>query len=189
MSEPCAQEPPGRSAWARQGAHRRRGTARRRVVLACGVVALTSVHCFLTVRPAHGVASKTESGAVHFNPAELTAQLDAIADTQRNLAGTLAELRDQLAEVQRTLGEVREEARQDREAFQAEVEQTKGMREEVRGLYVESSGLKGDIAQLVPRLEGFEESLGSFRLSSGIVVAVVIVLQVVLLGLAFRGHS
>ena len=63
------------------------------------------------------------------------------------------------------------------------------MREEVRGLYVESSGLKGDIAQAGKQVEGLEQSLGSFRLSAGIVVAMVIVLQFVLVGLTFRGRG
>jgi hypothetical protein len=79
--------------------------------------------------------------------------------------------------------------RQNRDQLQAALEQIKGMREEVRGLYVESSGLKGDIAQLGKQVEGLEGSLGSFRLSAGIVVAVVLLLQLLLAGLMLRGRG
>jgi len=132
---------------------------------------------------------KAEAKAPKFNPVVMTQTLNAIVEAQRGLAATLSQLRDQLSETQRSISDSRDEIRQDREAMQASLDQTKGMREEVRGLYVESSGLKGDIAQLGKQVEGLDNSLGGFRLSSGIVVAVIIVLQIVLVGLTFRGRS
>ncbi len=112
-----------------------------------------------------------------------------MVQAQRSLAVGLSELRDQLSELQRNLSEARDEIRQNHDTIQGQLDQIKGMREEVRGLYVESSGLKGDIAQVGKQVEDLEGSLGNFRLSSGIVVAVVIVLQVGLMGLMFRGRG
>jgi chromosome segregation ATPase len=115
--------------------------------------------------------------------------LNAVIEAQRSLAADISQLRDQLNAVQQAVGEGHDEVRQNRDVLQTTLEQIKGMREEVRGLYVESSGLKSDIAQLGKQVEGLDTSLGNFRLSSGIVVAVVIVLQVVLVGLMFRGRG
>lgn len=134
-------------------------------------------------------AAPPKADTKKFNPAELTQGLDAVADAQRSLAATLFQLRDQLTDVQRGLSELREELRLNRDAIQSGLDQTKGMREEVRGLYVESSGLKGDIAQVGKQVESVDNSLNNFRLSSGIVVAVVVLLQVVLIGLMFRGRG
>jgi peptidoglycan hydrolase CwlO-like protein len=120
---------------------------------------------------------------------DATQTLNAVVEAQRPLAVGLSELREQLSELQRNLSEARDEIRQNHDTIQGQLDQIKGMREEVRGLYVESSGLKGDIAQVGKQVEDLEGSLGNFRLSSGIVVAVVIVLQVVLMGLMFRGRG
>jgi chromosome segregation ATPase len=122
-------------------------------------------------------------------PVDLTQSLNAIAEAQRMLAVDLSQLRDQLNDVQDRLGEARDEVRQNRDTLQGALEQIKGMREEVRGLYVESSGLKGDIAQVGKQVDDLGSSLGNFRLSAGIVVAVVLALQVVLVGLMFRGRG
>ena len=123
--------------------------------------------------------------------------IDQLAETQRALAAAQSELREQLSqqlsETQRALTELRDETREKHEASQRVVDQildqVEGMRKEVWGLYVESSGLKNDIAQTGKQVEGLDESLGSFRLSAGIVVALVIVLQFVLVGLTFRSRG
>jgi hypothetical protein len=115
--------------------------------------------------------------------------LNEVVEAQRSLAADMAQRRDELRELQRSIGDLRDELRQDRDAAQGQLEQIKGMREEVRGLYVESSGLKGDIAQVGKQVDGLEASLGNFRFSTGIVAAVIIVLQVVLVGLMFRGRG
>lgn len=122
-------------------------------------------------------------------PSEVTQEINQLLEAQRSLAVSLSELRDQLKDLQRDIGEGRDEVRTTHDSLQGAIEQIKGMREEVRGLYVESSGLKGDIAQLGKQVEGLDGSLASFRLSAGIVVAVVIVLQIVLVGLMFRGRG
>jgi len=132
---------------------------------------------------------KGEAKAKRAAAADVTQSINAVAEAQRNLAVDLSELREQLKDLQRAVGEMHDDIRQNADTLQGLSEQVKGMREEVRGLYVESSGLKGDIAQVGKQVEGLDGSLGSFRLSAGIVVAVVIVLQIVLVGLMFRGRG
>ena len=154
--------------------------------LSCTASAVLAL--WLAPMPAAAAAQadpKTQKGKAP----EVTQTLNLVVEAQRSLAINLSQLRDQLTELQRNLSEAREEIRQHHEAEQGQFDQIKGMREEVRGLYVESSGLKGDIAQVGKQVEDLESSLGNFRLSSGIVVAVVIVLQVVLMGLMFRGRG
>ena len=103
------------------------------------------------------------------------------------------QLADQLSQTQRAISELRDQTREKHEASQQVLDQVldqvEGMRKEVWGLYVESSGLKNDIAQTGKQVEGLDQDLGNFRLSAGIVVAIVIVLQFVLVGLAFRGRG
>ena len=134
-------------------------------------------------------AGRVDAKAKASKAAEVTQDIHALLEAHRSLAVTLSELRDQLKEVQNSVGDGRDEVRTHHDALQSAIEQIKGMREEVRGLYVESSGLKGDIAQVGKQVDGLEGSLASFRLSAGIVVAVVIVLQIVLVGLMFRGRG
>lgn len=124
-----------------------------------------------------------------FPAAELIERLNALTEAQRRVASDLSDLREQLSTTQRSLSEGQNEVRQNREAEQTTLDQVKDMREEVRGLYVESSGIKGDIAQLGKQVEALDGSLGNFRLSSGLVVALVIVLQLILVGLMFRGRG
>jgi chromosome segregation ATPase len=119
-------------------------------------------------------------------PSEVAKRLAAVEEAQRALTTELGTLREQLKGLEERIGEVRDEARQDREALQADREQLKGMREEVRGLYVETNGVKGDIAQLGKDIESVSGNFGNFRFSSGALIAVVIVLQIVTVALALR---
>jgi chromosome segregation ATPase len=137
---------------------------------------------------AERVKARPQKEAKAASASAVSQDLNAVIEAQRSLAADISQLRDQLNAVQQAVGEGHDELRQNRDVLQTTLEQIKGMREEVRGLYVESSGLKSDIAQLGKQVEGLDTSLGNFRLSSGIVVAVVIVLQVVLVGLMFRGR-
>ncbi len=136
---------------------------------------------------------KAEAKATKAALAEVMPAIDQMAEAQRALAATLAQLRDQLSETQRAVNELRDETRAKHDASQGVVDQildqVEGMRKEVWGLYVESSGLKGDIAATGKQVEALDQNLGNFRLSAGIVVAVVIVLQFVLVGLTFRGRG
>jgi len=136
--------------------------------------------------------AETRSKAAPKAP-EVAHTLTAVLDAQHSLAVEMAQLRDQLNAVQRSLAETQDHLRQQRDALQAildqSLEQIKGMREEVRGLYVESGGLKGDIGQVGKQVDALDSSLGNFRLSAGIVVALVIVLQIVLVGLMLRGRG
>jgi len=165
----------------------RRGLTVRRTLtvrLALGLLALTPLASTLVVSPAAAADPKAKKAA------EATTQtLNALIEAHHTLAVDLSQLRDQLKEAQSAIADVQADLRQDRDTTVGMLEQIKGMREEVRGLYVESSGLKGDIAQLGKQVEGLDSSLGNFRLSAGIVVAVVIVLQVVLVGLLLRGRG
>lgn len=117
------------------------------------------------------------------------AQLAAIAEAQRSLAADIAQLRDQIDALRQAIGQGQEGMRQHHDLLQNTAEQLKEMREEVRGLYVESSGVKGDIAQLSKQFEGLDASLGRFRLNSGILIAVILVLQLFLAALMFRGRG
>lgn len=150
--------------------------------------AMPLVVALLLVLPAVALAQPATKPKAS-KPAEVTQELNAVAEAQRSLAVSLSELRDQLKDLQRAVGEGRDQVQASHDSLQGAIEQIKGMREEVRGLYVESSGLKGDIAALGKQVEGLDGSLASFRLSAGIVVAVVIVLQIVLVGLMFRGRG
>ncbi len=136
---------------------------------------------------------KTEAKGKAPNVAQITETVEAVAEAQRSLAASLAQLQAQVRELQSALGELRAAAQERHDALQTAVDQLldqlKETREEVRGLYVESSGVKSDVAQVGKQVETLDQSLGGFRLSSGIVVAVLIVLQVVLVGLMFRGRG
>lgn len=121
--------------------------------------------------------------------AEVAQGLSGIQEGQHALTGSVAELREQLAELRRDVGSLHDDLRQLRDLVQSGIDHNKEMREEVRGLYVESSGLKGDIAQAVKQIDTLDQEIDSFRLSSGIIMALVIVLQLAVIALTFRGRS
>jgi hypothetical protein len=171
----------------RSASDKRRGGRWLQATVALGLVLLSCSVAAAAADPKADAKAKKDSVA------ELMPVIDRIVEAQRALAATQAQLHEQLSETQRALTELRDETRDKHDAAQhvldGVADQVEGMRKEVWGLYVESSGLKGDIAQTDKQVEGLGESLGNFRLSAGIVVAVVIVLQVVLVGLTFRGRG
>lgn len=120
---------------------------------------------------------------------ETAQQLSTLLDSDKAMAASVGALREDVSALQRSLTELRAELRQQQEAGQAAHEHNKEMREEVRGLYVETSGLKGDIAQVSEEVDSVQRELGNFRFSSGIVAALILVLQVVLALLALRGRG
>jgi hypothetical protein len=179
-------------------ARRPRGRVGFLTALAVAPWSLTSVPVMLglvalaqSVPPAASALTPAEARAKKAPGAETatTQSLNALLEAQRMLAVDLSELRAQLKDVQDSIGNLRDDMQQERAAATGLLDQIKELREEVRGLYVESSGLKGDIAQLGKQVDGLDDSLGNFRLSAGIVVAVIIVLQVVLAGLLLRGRG
>jgi len=122
-------------------------------------------------------------------PAEVAKRLMAVEEAQRSLAVDLSQLGDQMKQLDEHLGELRQDVDKGHEAAQADRDQLKEMREEVRGLYVEISGIKGDIAQLRSELQSVNGSFGNFRFSSGALIAVLIVLQVIGVALTLRGRG
>jgi TolA-binding protein len=166
----------------------RHGWIESRVAAAVTLVLAGALVCAPSRATAERAKARSKREPKAAGASAVSQDLNAVIEAQRSLAADISQLRDQLNAVQQSVADGRDEVRQNRDVLQTTLEQTKGMREEVRGLYVESSGLKSDIAQLGKQVEGLDTSLGNFRLSSGIVVAVVIVLQVVLVGLMFRGR-
>ncbi|MBI3783202.1 MAG: hypothetical protein HY270_07360 [Deltaproteobacteria bacterium] len=120
---------------------------------------------------------------------EVAQGLTSLQDGQRGLTTSVGELRDRLNELRRDVSALHDDVRQLRDLVQGGIDHSKEMREEVRGLYVESSGLKGDIAQAVKQIDTLDQEIDAFRLSSGIIIALVIVLQLALIALTFRGRS
>ena len=171
----------------------------RHVAVRHVAVAVLLLACSAATAPA--APPKAEAKATKTPPVDLMPAIEQIADAQRALAASVAQLRqqlseqlaDQLTQTQRAISELRDQTREKHEASQQVLDQVldqvEGMRKEVWGLYVESSGLKNDIAQTGKQVEGLDQDLGNFRLSAGIVVAIVVVLQFVLVGLAFRGRG
>ena len=122
-------------------------------------------------------------------PAEVGKRLAAVEEAQRSLAVNMGQLSDQLKQLEEHVGELRQDVQHGHEAAQGDRDQLKEMREEVRGLYVESSGIKGDIAQLRTELQSVNGAFANFRFSSGALIAVLIVLQVIVVALGLRGRS
>jgi len=141
------------------------------------------------VVPAAAQTPATPKREVKPARADLTRDVGTLLEGYRALNTTLAEMREQMDALQRGMSGTQDEIRESRDLLQALLAEVKEMREEVRGLYVESSGLKGDIAQLGEKVEGLGGNLGSFRLNSGILLAVVLVLQLTLVALTFRGRG
>jgi methyl-accepting chemotaxis protein len=121
--------------------------------------------------------------------ADVSQSVSRLVEEQRDLARVTGQLRQDLGAMQQSLADLQAELRQQREAAQAAHTHDREMREEVRGLYVESSGLKGDIAQVSTQVEALQQEVGNFRFSSGIIAALIIVLQLVVAGLALRGRG
>lgn len=130
--------------------------------------------------------------------AEAARQPDRWADIQRLLedsqqwasetSAAFGRLEEQLGQVQKRLADVDSEVRPLREQVHGVHETLRELREEVRGLYVESSGLKGDIAQVSDKLDGLGEELSNFRLSAGIIAALLVLLQIIGLALLLRSR-
>ncbi len=174
----------------RSASERRRRECTRATALPCAL-ALMVLLCSAMATAAPD--PKADPKGKKDGPAEAMPAITQLTESQQALAASVAQLREQLSETERVVTDLRNEMRDKGDAGKQVVDQildqVEGMRREVWGLYVESSGLKGDIAQTGKQVDGLDQSLGSFRSSVGIVVAIVIVLQVVLVGLTFRGRG
>lgn len=120
---------------------------------------------------------------------QLGEQLSALAARQESLEAGLEKLAGELGQLRETLGQLHAAMEKQRDSIAGIQQQDRDMREEVRGLYVETSGLKGDIAQVGQQVNEARQELGSFRFSSGIIAALIVVLQIVVAGLALRGRG
>ncbi len=134
-------------------------------------------------------AARTENPRTPDRWAEVQELLRQQEQRSGELAATAARLDEEIGQMQKRLHELVVEVRPQREQVHALQETLRDMREEVRGLYVESSGLKGDIAQVADKLDGLAEDLTSFRLSAGIIAALIVLLQIIGIGLAVRMRS
>lgn len=105
------------------------------------------------------------------------------------MSGTVSELQETVGRLAHRVGELEAEVRQLREQHHNAVEQLRELREEVRGLYVESSGLKGDLAQVADKIDGLTDNLANFRLSAGMIAALLVLLDIVAVALTLRRSS
>lgn len=139
--------------------------------------------------PAPAPAAQTQSAKLAEELSALRALVAQEAERNRALSNTLTELQDTLSRLVHRVGELETDVRQLREQQHNAQEQAREMREEVRGLYVESSGLKGDIAQVSDKIDGLTDNLGNFRLSAGMIAALLVLLDIVAVALILRRTS
>lgn len=133
----------------------------------------------------------TAAKAQRMSSIELGKRLDAVEARQKAIQDQIKDLQDQIRDASERILNLADEQRKGREVAASQLDAAKQAHDElrglVRGLYVESSGLKADVAQAREDVQAVDGSMESFRLSSGILIAVVILLQVILAALALRG--
>lgn len=172
---------------AETGQGKRRGKLRRWVSAATGATLLAAAGLALAANPG-GIERSRKTPAI-----DVEQPLASLLEGQRSTSVALGELREQLEDTRKSVDELRVELRRLRDGLQPSahetLEEVKGMREEVRGLYVESGGLKSDLAKMGEQVGVLGSSLDGFRLSAGIVVALVVVLQLVLVALGLRAKG
>lgn len=153
--------------------------------LFCSVIAEARPPAAATKTP----PAPTQNAKLVEDVAALRAALAEEGERTRALSTTLAEVQDTVSRLAHRVGELEAEVRQLREQHHNLQEQVRELREEVRGLYVESSGLKGDIAQVADKIDGLTDSLANFRLSAGMIAALVILLEIIAAALILRSSS
>lgn len=160
---------------------------RTTVALAAIVCCGSSLSWARSPAPPKSPAPRPETLKLTEDLAALRAELERAGERNHALATAVAEMREAIGRLQQRLGDLEAEGRQEWEAQHHALEQLRELREEVRGLYVESSGLKGDIAQLSDRHETLADEFKGFRLSAGILAALLLLLQLVAVALLLRG--
>lgn len=176
--------------WARfrlEGCRRTAGWLTMASVLAAFLSSAPSLSLARSPATAANPAARAENPKLLEELAAVRGELERASERDRALATALAEAREALGPLQQRLSDLEAEVRGAREGQHNAQEQLRDLREEVRGLYVESSGLKGDIAQLSDKLDTVADELAGFRLSAGILAALVLLLQGVAIALLLRG--
>lgn len=157
-----------------------------------GAVALLLVCSFFAGRESYGQGTRTaraDAGRQLERLGELEALLRQQTEKVNEISATLSRVEGEVGQALKRSNELEAELRPLREQLHGIQETLREMREEVRGLYVESSGLKGDIAQVADKLDGLSDDLSTFRLSAGILAALIVLLQILAIGLVIRARG
>lgn len=119
-------------------------------------------------------------------------QIEALAQAQDAVRQQLTELRQALDQLKEQIQTAANADGQQREARVAAEGAAKTAIDEIeqlaRGLYVEVNGVKGDLALVREDVQGLASKLESSRFSSGLLIASVIALQIILILLAIRSR-
>lgn len=119
-------------------------------------------------------------------------QIEALAQTQAALQQQITELREAINGVGDKLRGVGDSLAEQRESLVGVEKANKTSDDElaelVRGLYVEVSGVKGDVGLVRQDVQTLNDSVESSRLGSGILIAAVIGLQIILVLLVIRSR-
>lgn len=122
--------------------------------------------------------------------ADVGKQIEALAQTQAALQQQLTELREAVNKLGDRLQGSAEGFVELRESVGDLGKTDKTSHEEIvelsKGLYVEVSGVKGDVSLVRSDLQALAASIESSRFGSGILIAAVIALQIILVLLAIR---
>ena len=117
-------------------------------------------------------------------------QIEALARTQTALQQQIVELREAITKVGDKVQGFAEASATEREALGDLEKANKVAHDEIielsRGLYVEVSGVKGDVGLVRGDVQALNASIESSRFGSGILIAAVIALQIILVLLAIR---
>ena len=101
--------------------------------------------------------------------AETEAFLRQMSDAQKWLGEEIWKIKDKVDTLPDAIGECKE-------GQAAAQEQVDKLRDEVKGLYVEISGVKQQFDELKTEIEGVNANVTSFRNSSGVFLALVLVM-------------
>ena len=141
-----------------------------------------------------GTAGSTMAQAAKPTPRpDVSRQIEALAQTQAALQQQLAELKQAIDKVNGEVQAIAGGIGQHREAMAAAENAAKAANSELaelsKGLYVETSGVKADVGLAREDVQNLTATIESSRFSSGLLIALVIALQVILVLLAIRSRG
>ena len=136
---------------------------RRALLVALAVVVATSAHAAPPVRP--------QPPAERPSNQETEAFLKQMGEAQKWMGEEIWKVKEKLDELPGVIAEAKE-------GDTATQEELGKMREEVKGLYVELSTVKQQIEDLKEDVDGVNSNLSAFRTSSGLFLAVVVLMGV-----------